>query len=411
MTRTVISGIGVLAPNGSDKDRYWQAVREGKSGIQRISRFDPSSYDSQLAGEVREFEPTDFIPKQVTMQTDRWTWFALAAAKMALDDAAFSPADYEPYRTSVVTSSSSGGNEFGQREIQSLWGKGPIFVGAYQSIAWFYAASTGQISIKHGIKGPNGVVVTEGAGGLDALQHARRTIRRGVDTIICGGTEAAVCPYALVCQMTSGLVSKAATPEDAYRPFDRRANGYVPGEGGAIMIVERLEHAQERKAPQIYAEIVGYGATQDAYHHSKPDPEGHHFGRAIALALREAGIGPPDIDAIFLDAVGAPDWDLAEVRAIRGVFKEQADKTPATAPKTMVGRLHSGGAALDVATAVLAIRDATIPPTINLDQPRAGCELNFVVGKPQRKELNHVLVLARGFGGYNSALVLRRFAA
>jgi minimal PKS chain-length factor (CLF/KS beta) len=411
MTRTVITGIGVVAPNGNDKDRYWSAVREGRSAIQRISHFDPSSYDSQLAGEVRDFEATDFVPKQLTMQTDRWTWFALAAAKMALDDAAYSPADYEPYRTSVVTSSSSGGNEFGQREIQSLWGKGPIFVGAYQSIAWFYAASTGQISIKYGVKGPNGVVVTEGAGGLDALQHARRTIRRGVDAVVCGGTEAPVCPYALVCQMTNGLVSKAASPEDAYRPFDQRGNGYVPGEGGAILIVERLEHAQQRKAPQIYAEIVGYGATQDAYHHSKPEPEGHQFARAITLALREAGIGPPDVDAVFLDAVGTHDWDLAEARALRAAFKEQAGRTPATAPKTMVGRLHSGGAALDVATAALAIRDATIPPTIHLDQPRAGCELNFVVGKPQQKQLNHVLVLARGFGGFNSALVLRRFAA
>jgi 3-oxoacyl-(acyl-carrier-protein) synthase len=411
MTRTVITGVGVVAPNGANKDRYWSAVREGQSGIQRISRFDPSQYDCQFAGEVRDFEPSNFIPKQLQMQTDRWTWMALAAAQMALDDAAFNPADYEPYRMSVVTSSSSGGNEFGQKEIQSLWGKGPIFVGAYQSIAWFYAASTGQISIKHGMKGACGVVVTEGAGGLDAIQHSRRTIRRGVDAIICGGTEAPVCPYALVCQMRNGLVSKATNPEDAYRPFDQRGNGYVPGEGGAIMIVERLEHAQQRRAPQIYAEIAGYSATQDAYHPSKPEPGGHHLGRAITGALREAGIGPPDVDAIFLDAVGSPEWDLAEVQAIRQVFKEHADRTPATAPKSMVGRLHAGGAALDVATAVLAIRDQSIPPTINLQQPRAGCELNFVVGRPQQKELNHVLVIARGFGGFNSALVLRRFAA
>lgn len=411
MTRTVITGIGIVAPNGNDKDRYWSAVREGRSGIQRISRFDPSQYDTQFAGEVKEFEATDFIPKQLVMQTDRWTWMALAAAQMAMDDAAFKPADYEPYKMSVVTASSSGGNEFGQREIQSLWGKGPIFVGAYQSIAWFYAASTGQISIKHGMKGPNGVVVTEGAGGLDSLQHSRRTIRRGVDTIICGGTEASVCPYALVCQMRNGLLSKASKPEDAYRPFDQRGTGYVPGEGGAMMIVERLEHAQQRKAPQIYAEVVGYGATQDAYHHSKPEPGGHQLARAISLALREAGIGPPDVDAIFLDAVGTPEWDLAEVQAIRKVFNGQANKALATAPKSMVGRLHSGGAALDVAAALLAIRDQIVPQTINLEKPRAGCELNFVIGQPQKKELNHVMVIARGFGGFNSALVLRRFAA
>jgi minimal PKS chain-length factor (CLF/KS beta) len=211
--------------------------------------------------------------------------------------------------------------------------------------------------------------------------------------------------------MTNGLLSKASTPEDAYRPFDKRGNGYVPGEGGALMLVERLEHAQKRNAPQIYGEIAGYGATQDAYHPTRPAPGGKQLARAITLALREAGIGPPDVDAIFLDALGAPEWDTTEVQAIRQVFKELADRTPATAPKTMVGRLHSGGAALDVATALLAIRDQVIPPTINVHEPRAGCELNFVVGQPQQKALNHVLLIARGFGGFNSALVLRRFAA
>jgi 3-oxoacyl-(acyl-carrier-protein) synthase len=405
----VITGIGVVAPNGVHKDRYWSAVREGQSGIRRISRFDASQYATKCAGEVQDFDPAEFISKQLEVQTDRWTWMALAAAQMAMDDASFKPADYEPYRMSVVTASSSGGNEFGQREIQSLWGKGPIFVGAYQSIAWFYAASTGQISIKHGMKGPNGVVVTEGAGGLDAIQQSRRTIRRGVDAVVCGGTEAPVGPYALVCQMQNGLLSTAPEPENAYRPFDQKGSGYVPGEGGAFMIVERLEHAQDRSAPQIYAEIVGYGATQDAYHPSKPAPDGQQLARAMGLALREAGIGPPDVDAIFLDAVGTCEWDVPEVKAIRAVFKEQADKVPSTAPKSMVGRLHSGGAALDVATALLAIRDRCIPPTINLERPRDGCELNFVLGQPQQKELKHVLIVARGFGGFNSALVLRRF--
>ncbi len=409
MSRIVITGIGVVAPNGGNAKRYWAALQEGRSAIKRIRRFDPSPYATQLAAEVEDFEPDEFVPKQIQVQTDRWTWMALAAGQMAMDDASFNPADYDPFRTSVVTASSSGGNEFGQREIQSLWSKGPIFVGAYQSIAWFYAASTGQISIKHGVKGPNGVVVTEGAGGLDALQHSRRTIRRGVDAVICGGTEAPICPYALVCQMRNGMLSTATDPDEAYRPFDVRANGYVPGEGGAMMIVERLEHAQQRGVPQIYAEIAGYGATHDAYHPSKPAPDGRQLARAIRLALRESAIQPAEVDVIFLDAMGTPDHDLLEAQAIREVFGEHATQVPATAPKTMVGRLYSGGAALDVATASMAIRSKCIPPTINIEQPRKGCELDFVIGKSKAREINHALLIARGFGGFNSAMVLKRF--
>lgn len=411
MTRMVITGIGVIAPNGGNKDRYWAAIREGRSGLKRISRFDPSQYATQVGGEVpeEEFRPADFLPKQLIVQTDRWTWMALVAAQMAMEDACFNPADFDPYRTSIVTSSSSGGNEFGQKEIQSLWGKGPIHVGAYQSIAWFYAASTGQISIRHGAKGPNGVVVTEGAGGLDALQQARRTIRRGVDAVVCGGTEAPIGPYVLVCQMANGLLSPETDPAAAYRPFDERACGYVPGEGGAIMLVERLEQAQKRQPPVIYGEIAGYGATQDAYDHSRPAPDAKQLARSMSLALAEAGIGPAKIDVVFLDAVGAPAWDALEVKAIKEVFGDHAARVPVTAPKTMIGRLHSGGAALDVATALLAMRDGCIPAMLNLDRPRQDYGLNFVSGRCVEKDLHHALIVARGFGGFNSSLVLKKF--
>jgi len=409
MSCVVITGIGVIAPNGLGKDSYWGAVREGRSGLRRISRFDPSGYATQVAGEIDGFEPTDYIPKQIVMQTDRWTWMGMAATQMALDDADYKPADFDPYRTSVVTSSSSGGNEFGQREIQNLWGKGPIYVGAYQSIAWFYAASTGQISIRHGVKGPNGVIVTEGAGGLDALQHTRRTIRRGVDAVICGGTEAPVGPYVLVCQMRNGMLSSQQDPAAAYRPFDVAANGYVPGEGGAMLIVERLEAAQQRGTPQVYGEVAGYGATHDAFHPSRPAPDARQLARAVKLALADSETEPTGIDAVFLDAMGAPEWDVLEATALREALGGHAGQVPVTAPKTMVGRLHSGGAALDIATALLAIRDNYLPPTINLDQPREGCGLNFVRGNGDDRELNRVLIVARGFGGFNSAVVLKRF--
>jgi 3-oxoacyl-(acyl-carrier-protein) synthase len=407
--RAVFTGIGIVAPTGIGTEAYWKATRDGVTGIRRITHFDPSIYATQLAGEVQGFQATDFVDGRLIPQTDRWTWMALAAAKMALNDAAFDPAKGEPYKMSVVTASSSGGNEFGQKEIQNLWGKGPIYVGAYQSIAWFYAATTGQIAIKYGMKGPCGVIVNEEAGGLDSLSHSRRSIRRGVDFVISGGTEAPIGPYALACQMTTRLLSTQTDPALAYRPFDAAANGYVPGEGGAILTLEELDFAKQRRAPKIYGELIGYGATQDGYSPSKPAPDGRQFTRAISLALKDAGVQPKDIDVIFADAFGVKEWDAIEAKAIKEVFGNQASKVPVTAPKTMVGRLYAGGASLDVAAALLALRDNTIPPTINLDKLAAGCDLNFVRGKSQTKEINTVLINARGFGGYNSALVVRKY--
>ena len=192
--RAVITGIGVVAPNGIGAEAWWEATKSGKSGIRRITRFDPSQYPTQLAGEVDGFDASEYIDQRMIVQTDHWTHMALAATQMALEDAQFDPEGKDPYRMSVITSSGSGGNEFGQKEIENLWGKGPIFVGAYQSIAWFYAATTGQIAIKYGMKGPCGVIVQEGAGGLEALWHSRRNIVRGVDLVVSGGTEAPIGP-------------------------------------------------------------------------------------------------------------------------------------------------------------------------------------------------------------------------
>jgi minimal PKS chain-length factor (CLF/KS beta) len=408
--RAVITGIGVVAPTGLDRETWWSATRAGESAIRRIERFDPSRYPVQLAGEVRGFEPGDYIDQRLVKQTDRWTWMALVAAQAALDDAQFDPAEHDPYSMSVITASSSGGNEFGQREIQALWGKGPVFVGAYQSIAWFYAATTGQISIKHGMKGPSGVVLAEGAGGLEALAHSRRTIRRGVQTAVSGGVEAPIGPYALTCQLGTGFLSTASDPAAAYRPFDARANGYVFGEGGAILLVESLESAQQRSAPQIYGEILGYGATNDAHHWGRPAPDGVQSARAMSVALQNAGISPGDVDAVVADAFGVPEIDALEVQAIRSVFGDRAGSLPVLAPKSGVGRLYAGGASLDAAAALLCMRDGTLPPIVNLDQPAEGFELDFVTGSERPAELATILVNARGFGGFNSALVLRRMS-
>ncbi|WP_280453595.1 beta-ketoacyl synthase N-terminal-like domain-containing protein [Nocardia brasiliensis] len=245
----VVTGIGVIAPTGIGADAHWQACLAGASGIQVSTQYRDAGYSSVLHAPVAEFVAKQHIPRRLSVQTDRWTGFGLAATAAALADAGIEPAATAGESVGVVTGSSSGGNEFGQREIARLWTGGPAEVSAYQSIAWFYAATTGQVSIRNGAKGPCSVVVTEQAAGLDALGQARRELRRGTGLMLAGGTEAPLSPYAYSCQLASGLLSTATDPERGYLPFDAAAAGYVPGEGGAMFTVEPAAAAAARGAP------------------------------------------------------------------------------------------------------------------------------------------------------------------
>ena len=399
--RAAITGMGILAPNGIGNEAYWRATLTGRCGIAEITRFDASGYPSRLAGVINDFDPASYVPSRLIAQTDLWSQFALAATAMALDDAGVDPASVPEFTLGVVTASSSAGNEFGQREIQKLWSRGPQFVGAYQSIAWFYAASTGQISIRHGARGACCVLVSEQASGLDALGQARRAIRSEAQVVVSGGTEAPLSPYALVCQLASGQLSDSADPERCFLPFDASARGHVPGEGGAILIVEDAAAAAARGA-RIYAEILGYAAGFDPWPGSAHSPS---LARTISVALADAGITPRDVDVVFADAAAVPALDRSEAAAIETVFGPHA--VPVTAPKTMVGRLYAGGAPLDVAAAVLAIRDGVIPPTSGVGELADGCRIDLVRGVTRPARLRTALVIARGFGGFNAALLVR----
>ncbi|WP_410606467.1 ketosynthase chain-length factor [Amycolatopsis sp. lyj-109] len=397
----VVTGLGVTAPNGLGIDAYWAATLRGESGIGRIARFDASPYPVKLAGEVPGFVAEEHLPNRLVPQTDRTTQLTLTATEWALNDAAVVPGDLPEFGMGVVTAATAGGFEFGHRELEKMWRQGNRHVSAYQSIAWFYAVDTGQISIRHGMRGPSGVLVGEQAGGLDAVAQARRQLRKGSDLIVSGGVDGAHCSWGLVAQWAGGRLTESTDPDRAYLPFDADASGYVSGEGGAILVIENAESARRRGKTGSYGEIAGCAATFDPRPGSAREPG---LRRAIELALADAGTSAADVDVVFADAAGAPDLDRAEADAITAVFGPGG--VPVTAPKTMTGRLYGGGGPLDLATALLSIRDGVLPPTVNVAVAPA-YEIDLVRGAPRRATVDVALVLARGRGGFNSAVVLR----
>ncbi|MEU3692480.1 ketosynthase chain-length factor [Streptomyces narbonensis] len=399
--KTIITGIGVATPNGLGVDDFWAATRVGKNAIDRITRFDASSYPSRLAGEIRGFEAKDHLPSRLIPQTDRMTRLALVAADCAFEDAGVKPGDIPEFDMGVVTASTSGGFEFGQNELQKLWSQGSQYVSAYQSFAWFYAVNSGQISIRNGMRGPSGVVVSDHAGGLDAIAQARRQIRKGSKLIFSGGFDASICPWGWVAQIAGGRLSTSDQPERAYLPFDAAAAGYVPGEGGALLILEDQQSALERDAENVYGEVAGYGSTFDPKPGSGREPG---LRRAIEVALADAGVEAGQVDVVFADAAGTPRLDREEADAITAVFGPAG--VPVTAPKTMIGRLYSGAGPVDVVSAVLAIREGLIPPTTNVVLS-PDYDIDLVTGQPRTASVRTALVLARGYGGFNSAVVIR----
>jgi act minimal PKS chain-length factor (CLF/KS beta) len=397
-SRAVITGIGVVAPNGFDTDEYWDAVLHGRSGIERVTRFDPAQYPVQLAGEVADYDVREHVPGRLVPQTDQATRLALIATDAAISDSALDLAAVPGDRVGIVTGISAGGLEYSQRELAKLWSLGSEHVSSYLSLSWFYAVNTGQLSIRHGMLGSGGVLTGQTAG-LDSIAQARRYVVDGMSVVMCGATESTMCPLGWVIELTTGRMSTATDPARAYLPFDAAASGYLLGEGGAMLLVEEAGHAAARGA-RLYGEIAGYATTFD------PDPaSGREPGlrRAIELALSDAGMTPADIDVVFADAAGVAELDRAEAAAVTGVFGPRA--VPVTAPKTMTGRLYSGSPALDVATASLSIRHGVIPPTINVTEPVGSDQLDLVVGQPRETTVTSAVVLARG-GGINSVMVL-----
>jgi act minimal PKS chain-length factor (CLF/KS beta) len=400
---SVITGMGVVAPNGFGVKDFWAATLSGNSGIRLLDRFDTSRYPARLAGLVDDVEPAELLPSRLLPQTDVSTRLALITAQDAIDHGAVDVAALTDYDMGIVTANASGGFEFTHREFRKLWVNGPEHVSVYESFAWFYAVNTGQISIRYGMRGPSTALVAEQAGGLDALGQARRTVRAGTPLVLGGGVDSAFDPWGWAAHLSSGRVSTDPNPATAYRPFDRQASGYVPGEGGAICVVEDAAAARARSA-RIYGEIAGYAATFDP-----PADSGRPAAlrRAIESALADAGITPAEVDVVFADAAGVPELDRIEATALREVFGARA--VPVTAPKALTGRLLSGGGALDVVAAVMAIQERVIPPTFGTADVPVDDGIDLVLGEPRHAEVDVALVLARGRWGFNAATVIRNY--
>ncbi|QXJ21830.1 ketosynthase chain-length factor [Actinomadura graeca] len=400
---TVITGLGVVVPTGIGAEAYWAASLGGGSAIGPISRYDARRYPLSVGGELPGFDAADLVEKRFVVQTDRFTHIAMAAADMALRDAALDPRAMAPFSMGVVTASGAGGVEFGQREIQGLWREGPGAVGPYQSIAWFYAASTGQISIRHGLRGPCGVLVTDETGGLDAIDHAARQIRRGSTAMLAGGAEAPFAPFSMACQFGHDLLSRERDPSRAFLPMTKGASGFVPAEGGALFVLEDAEAAAGRGA-DVRAVVAGHGTTFTGAFRPERSAEG--LARAARAALAQAGRDAADVDVVFADGLGTPEADAAEAAAIHDVLGPRAATVPVALPKSGTGRAYAASAAIDAACAVLSLRDGIVPPAPNLDADDPVHGLDVVRGEPRRVRLGTALVLARGLYGGNSALLL-----
>ncbi|NNG38274.1 ketosynthase chain-length factor [Flexivirga sp. ID2601S] len=397
MAGCAITGLGVVAPTGIGVPEYWQATTSGRSGIHPVTRFDASGYVGGLAGEVPGFTAADHIPARLLPQTDHVTRLSLVAASEALSSSGLHAESVAEFGIGISTASTLGGFEFGQRELEHLWGLGREHVSAYQSFAWFYAVNTGQVSIRHGLRGPGSTVVTDQAGGLDALGAARRQVRGGTPVVVAGAVDGGLCPLGWAGFQSAGRLSRDADPASAYTPFAASADGHVPGEGGAYLIVEDSEHAAARGA-HVLGTITGYAATFD------PDPEdpvADGLSRAAVLALDDAGVDTTDIDVVFPDAAGHAPADRAEAAAIIGLFGPGG--VPISIPKTGTGRLLAGAGTLDAASALLAIESSVIPPAATHLPPHEGLDL---VTEPRATRVRHALVLARGSGGFNAALVV-----
>ncbi len=409
--RVVVTGLGAITPLGLDVKSSWQAVLEGKSGVGYITHFDTTDYPVKIAAEVKNFDPLNYIEAKEVKKMDRFIHFAIAATEMALQDAELRLEKENPERIGVVIGSGMGGLPAIEYYHKILIEKGWKRVSPFFIPMVIINLAAGQVSLKYGLKGPNLAVTTACATGNHAIGEAFRMIQYGdADIIIAGGSEAVITPMAIAgFSIMRALSTRNEEPQKASRPFDVDRDGFVMGEGAGIIILEELEHAVSRGA-RIYAELVGYGMSSDAYHITAPAPEGEGGARCMKRALVDAGIEPEKIDYINAHGTSTKQGDELETQAIKNVFGEHAYKLCVSSTKSMTGHLLGAAGGVEAIFTILSLYEDVIPPTINLDSPDPECDLDYVPYKMRKKEVNYAMTNSFGFGGTNASLVFRKFS-
>jgi len=405
--RVVVTGIGAITPVGNDVVETWDSLTHGRGGITRITRFDPSAYESQIAGEVKDFDPTRYMDRKDARRTDRFTQLAVGAAAQALDDSKLVLTD-SPDRAGVAIATSVGGLETLIEQVIIMEERGPSRLSPFLVPMLMANAASAQISMQFGMQGPNVAHVSACASSAHSIGESAEMIRRGqADVMVAGGSEAAVLPLAIGAFATMHATSRRNhDPAHASRPFDKERDGFILSEGAAVVILEEYGHARSRGA-RLYGELVGYGATADAYHITSPSPEGEGNARAMKMALDQAGMRPDEIDYLNAHGTSTQPNDREETAAIKSLFGDHAYKLAISSTKSMTGHLLGAAGALEAIACLLAIRDGCLPPTINYEVPDPALDLDYVPNSSRPAPIRTALSNSMGFGGHNASLIFR----
>jgi 3-oxoacyl-[acyl-carrier-protein] synthase II len=409
--RVVITGMGVVAPNGTGIDAFWDSLVHGRSGVRRITHFDASSYPCQVAAEVPDFNPTDYMDYKTAKRLARFAQFALAASKMAVDDSKIDLHSIDPYRIGVIIGTGSGGAGYSEGQHIAFVEKGIKRISPFAIMMTTSHFATGAISYELGLKGTNTTISAACNSGLDATYLAYNTIRLGdADIMLAGAGEAPITPYIIALFCAGDFLSKnnGIRPEEAVKPYDKDGDGIVLGEGGAVLILEELKNALKRKA-KIYGEILGYASGNETYDLFKIDPSGNTASTVMKKSIMNANLNPSDINYINAHGNGLLEYDLNETSAIKKVFGELAYQIPITSIKPITGQSFSVTGILQMITCLLVINKNIIPPTINLFNPYSSCDLDYVSNHFRKCEVKTALMNAHGIGGSHTAVIVGRF--
>lgn len=408
--RVVVTGLGVVTPVGTGKDSFWTNLCAGKSGISHVTSFNVDDYPTQIGAEIRDFDPHQFIDKKEARRMDRFGQFAVAAARLAIDDAKIDVNTLDSERAGVSVGSGIGGIITIEEQIAVLKEKGPRRISPFFVPMLIANMASGYVSIEFGLKGPNTTIVTACATGTHSIGEAFKVIQLGAaDVMLAGGSEAAFSPIAFAgfCAMRA-MSTRNDDPLRASRPFDRDRDGFVMGEGAGVVVLEEMEHALARGA-HIYAEVAGYGLSGDAYHITAPDPDGSGARRCMGMALTDAGLAADQVDYINAHGTSTDLNDKTETAAIKTVFGEHAYKLAVSSTKSMTGHLLGAAGGVEAVACALAIQEGVVPPTVNYDNPDPDCDLDYTPNKPAQREIFAAMSNSFGFGGTNASLILKKF--